>query len=104
MKIILTGPESTGKSTLAKQLAEHYQVDWVAEYARTYIQSLNRLYEEADLAKIAMGQQQRISQKEMKNPPLLFCDTSFLVLKVWAEYKYGRCDEDILKLLKEQQE
>ena len=103
MKIILTGPASTGKSTLAKQLAEHYQVDWVEEYARTYIQTLNRLYEEADLVKIAVGQQQRITEKEMKNPPLLFCDTSFLVIKIWAEYKYERCDEDILKLLQEQE-
>jgi len=103
MKIILTGPESTGKSTLAQQLAEHYQMDWVEEYARTYIQSLNRLYEEADLKKIAEGQHQRISEKEITNPPLLFCDTSFLVVKVWAQYKYGRCDESILKLLEEQQ-
>jgi len=102
MKIILTGPASTGKSTLAQQLAEHYKMDWVEEYARTYIQSLNRLYEEADLKEIAKGQHQRISEKEITNPPLLFCDTSFLVIKVWAEYKYGRCDEHILKLLEEQ--
>ena len=38
IKIVLYGPESTGKSTLAKQLAEYYKTDYVQEYAREYLQ------------------------------------------------------------------
>ncbi|MFK8006949.1 MAG: AAA family ATPase [Saprospiraceae bacterium] len=55
-KIILTGPESTGKSTLARQLAQVYNTVWVPEFARTYLEGLNRPYRGDDLLKIAKGQ------------------------------------------------
>ena len=55
-KIIFTGPESTGKSTLAKKLSQLYNTVWVPEFARTYLEGMNRLYREEDLLKIAQGQ------------------------------------------------
>ena len=55
-KIILTGPESSGKTTLAKQLAERFQTTWVPEFARTYLDNLTRPYREDDLLRIAQGQ------------------------------------------------
>ncbi|MEL6923457.1 MAG: ATP-binding protein [Bacteroidota bacterium] len=103
MKIILTGPESTGKSTLAAQLAQQLEGLWVPEYARTYIQTIDRLYEEADLLRIAQEQQRQIAEKQMENPPFLFCDTSLLVIKIWSEYKYGRCHPWIEQQLKAQE-
>ena len=58
IRIAITGPESTGKSTLARQLAEHYQTTWVPEFARVYLDQLGRPYEEGDLVSIAKGQLQ----------------------------------------------
>lgn len=105
-KIILTGPESSGKTTLAQQLAAHFQMNWLPEYAREYLQHLKRNYEEADLLEIAKGQflQEENAEKkaELKGKSYLICDTSFLVLKIWSTVKYGRCHPFILNHLKKQ--
>lgn len=99
-KIIITGPESTGKTTLAQQLAQHYQTVWVPEYARDYIDQLNRSYEEDDLLEIAKGQVNREDEIAVQhNPDLLICDTSLLVIKVWSQVKYQRCHPWILEQL-----
>ncbi len=55
-KIVVLGPESTGKSTLSQKLAAHYNTVWAPEYAREYIDGLQRPYEQADLLSIAEGQ------------------------------------------------
>lgn len=91
LKIVVTGPESSGKTTLAQALAVHYQVPWVAEYARTYIKQLAQPYQEKDLLAIAQGQVQQEDKQEQTNPRLLICDTSLLVIYVWSHYRYGRC-------------
>ena len=98
-KIILTGPESTGKTTLAQQLAEHFQTVWVPEFARMYIDDLERPYKQEDLLAIAKGQLEMENYLLQYANDYIFCDTSFLVLKVWSEYKYGNCDPWILKQL-----
>lgn len=102
LKIVLTGPESTGKTTLARQLAEHFQVPWVPEYARQYIDQLKRPYEQADLLSIAQTQWEQIQLGETQNPHFLICDTSMLVLKIWSEFKYASCDPWILNALDRQ--
>lgn len=105
-KIILTGPESSGKTTLAQQLAAHFQTEWLPEYAREYLQNLNRDYEEADLYEIAKGQflqeKKAVEKVELAGENRMICDTSFLVLKIWSEVKYGRCHPFILKQLENQ--
>lgn len=96
IKIVLTGPESTGKSTLARALAEHYSTVAVPEYARFYIDQLGGQYEESDLRSIALGQAVLEEDYEKKAAAgLMFCDTSMLVLKVWSVFKYNRCDQFI---------
>ncbi len=101
-KIIITGPESSGKTTLAQQIAQHYQTVWVPEYARDYIDRLNRDYEETDLLQIAQGQVNREDEFAAKyNPGLLICDTSLLVIKIWSQVKYKRCHPWILEQLKQ---
>jgi NadR type nicotinamide-nucleotide adenylyltransferase len=103
-KIAITGPESTGKSWLSEQLANHYQGFWVPEYARAYIDQLDRPYEAIDILAIAKGQLQREEAMAMKartaNSPL-FCDTELLVAKIWSDVKYGKCDSWILNQLEE---
>ncbi len=91
-KIAITGPESTGKSTLARKLAEHYNTIWVPEYARAYIDRLNRPYKQNDLVEITKGQIRNEKELISKANKYLFCDTEMTVLKIWSEYKYGSID------------
>jgi len=100
-KIVLTGPESTGKTTLAQQLADYYQTNWVEEYARTYIDGLNRAYEEADLLEMAKGQLQMEEKGLLTAQDFLFIDTDLITFKIWAKYRYGRCDAWILEQIEE---
>ncbi len=100
-KIVVTGPESTGKTTLAQQLGEYYQTIWVREFAREYLSQLNRDYQESDLLKIAQGQVQKENETAVQANQWLICDTSLEVIKVWSEVKYGRCHPWILKQLRQ---
>lgn len=88
---MIIGPESTGKTTLAKQLADRFGTTWVPEYAREYIDALDRPYKKADLLEIAKVQLEREEQAMSKAKYILFCDTNLWVIKVWSEYKYGSC-------------
>ena len=100
LKIIITGPESSGKTTLAQSLAKHYHTDWVPEYARDYLDRLDRPYQEEDLVIIAQGQIER-EDELAQSTDLLICDTSLLVIKIWSEYRYGRYHPWILEQLAE---
>ena len=97
VKVVITGPESSGKTKLAELLAEHYQAPWVPEYSRDYLLELDRKYREEDLLTIAQGQVAREDEFAQKRPELLLCDTSIVVLKVWSEYVYYRCHPWILQ-------
>jgi NadR type nicotinamide-nucleotide adenylyltransferase len=97
-KIVVTGPESTGKSTLCEQLAAKYQTGWVPEYAREYLLDLKRPYTYDDLLIIAKGQldqEERITAS--LKTPLLFVDTDMYVMKVWCEFVFGKCHNFILE-------
>lgn len=100
-KISITGPESTGKSTLSEALANAYNTVWAPEYARSYLENLDRNYREEDLLAIAKGQLALQEQLEIEANQYLICDTDLLVLKIWSEHKYGRCHPWILKKLAE---
>jgi len=90
-RIAITGPESTGKSDIAKALAEYYQTQWVPEYAREYIDRLERPYRFEDIELIAKGQLEEEERRARMASQYLFCDTEFLVTKVWSEYVFGKC-------------
>lgn len=98
-RIMITGPESTGKSSLARQLAEHYQTAWVPERARSYLEEVGRPYRESDLLAIAREQLALEDQLAREAREFLFCDTGMLVLKVWSEHAYHRCHPFILEQL-----
>ena len=81
-KIVVTGPESTGKSTLVKQLARALDTLWVPEYARQYIDSLNYPYQENDLLEMAKGQIKSEQQYAEKVHQYLICDTDLITFKI----------------------
>jgi NadR type nicotinamide-nucleotide adenylyltransferase len=96
-KIVITGPESTGKSTLCEQLAMHYGTVWVPEYARAYLLQIKRPYNFDDLLVIAKGQlemEDKISNSFSNK--IVFIDTDMYVMKVWCEFVFGRCHSFIL--------
>jgi NadR type nicotinamide-nucleotide adenylyltransferase len=90
-RIAITGPESTGKSRLAKELADYYQTVWVSEYAREYLNKLNRPYNYNDILEIAKKQLENENQLLAKANRFLFCDTDFTVTKIWCNFKYNKC-------------
>lgn len=96
-KIVIIGPESTGKSTLSRQLAGHYREPWVREYAREYIDCLDRPYHYDDLLAIAQGQVKLEDELAKKAARKLFCDTDLRVVKVWSEHKFGQTHDWIKK-------
>ncbi len=95
-RIAITGPESTGKSSLCKQLASHFNDEWVPEVAREYIEKLNRPYDASDILSIAKNQITREEEMAKKANHFLFCDTELIVTKIWSEHKYKKCDPWIL--------
>lgn len=101
-KIIITGPESTGKSTLSKQLALHFKTAWCPEYARAYLLENGTDYNYDDLLTIAKGQ--CIIEDDIVNDAsndLYFIDTDMYVMKVWCEYVFGKCHQFILDQITE---
>lgn len=107
-KIVVIGPESTGKSYLCEQLAAHYQTIWVKEYAREYLLSNGKAYNFDTLLDIAKGQMQTEEKAVSRlmnavnetatasiNKPL-FIDTDLYVMKVWSEFVFNDCNHWIL--------
>ena len=96
IKIALFGPESTGKTTLAKQLAEHFKTAWVPEYARNYLQEKweksGQICDANDMIPIAYGQTKLENVSLSNANKYLFCDTNLLVTKVFSEVYYNFCD------------
>ena len=97
LKVVLYGPESTGKTTLSRQLARHYNSVWVREYAREYLQNKwnneRKTCEPYDLLPIAIGQMALENELAKKTNSVLICDTDLLETKVYSEAYYdGTCD------------
>lgn len=106
-KIVVIGPESTGKSFLCKQLATHYNTLWVPEYAREYLLDNGKDYTLDDLSTIAHGQiksEESIVQGSLSidhtqnqtNHKPVFIDTDLYVIKVWSEFVFNKCENRIL--------
>lgn len=97
IRVVLFGPESTGKTTLSEQLARHYNTVWVPEYARQYLQDKwnneRKTCEPTDLLPIAEGQMDLENKLAKKATEVLICDTDLLETKVYSEaYYLGYCD------------
>jgi len=102
IKVVLFGPESTGKTTLSKQLASYYQTVWVPEYARTYLQykwdTQQKPCEIHDMLPIAKGQITSENQYVRDANKVLICDTDLLETMVYSKVYYNNyCDDLIYK-------
>jgi NadR type nicotinamide-nucleotide adenylyltransferase len=108
-KIVIIGPESTGKSTLCAELAKHFNTLWCPEFAREYLLQNGTHYNVNDLTTIAKGQlakeddftdavnkHWKSSTPKVTNTPVLFIDTDMLVMKVWSEFVFNLVDPFIL--------
>jgi NadR type nicotinamide-nucleotide adenylyltransferase len=98
-RIAIVGPECTGKTQLSMALAAHYRTVWVPEYARHYIGRLERAYVKEDLLKIAKGQVFTEDELALEANSLLICDTNLVVIKIWSDFKYGKTDPEIIRML-----
>ncbi|MFY7652567.1 MAG: AAA family ATPase [Chitinophagaceae bacterium] len=105
-KIVVIGPESTGKSVLCARLAAYYQTVWGVEYARNYLLMHGKNYQFSDLLTIAKGQievEERAIQQASQLMPetnkegLVFLDTNMYVMKVWCEYVFNQCHQFVLE-------
>lgn len=88
LRIVITGPECTGKSTLTSQLAAHYQGEFIPEYAREYIGQLSRPYTYTDVVHIA-GEQVRLAEEKYRSAKeVLFCDTHLEITYIWFRWVF----------------
>ena len=98
-KIVIIGPESTGKSALCAMLADHYNTIWVKEYARAYLLKNGTKYTYENLYEIAQGQialELEARENLTAEQNILIVDTDMYVMKVWSEFVFNKCDNRIL--------
>lgn len=89
LKIAILGPESTGKSTLAKQLAGHFGTNYIPEYSREYLKDFEGKYQINDVVNIALGQQKWIDEAKAGEPQILIADTEMIVNKIWCRFVFN---------------
>ncbi len=98
-----TGPESSGKTTLAEQLSTALTAPLVNEASREYLTELygrkpGSHYQQADLLSIARLQHQREQRALVDKPAFIVCDTDLLVIVIWSEVRYGNVERDLARL------
>ncbi|GAB3227209.1 ATP-binding protein [Algoriphagus aestuariicola] len=100
-RILILGPESTGKSTLAEDLAKHFGEPWVPEFAREYLEKIERPYRYEDLSEIGRGQVASEDLLAEKAERFLFVDTDLRVIHIWSEHRFGKTDPWVLDQMAE---
>lgn len=96
IKIAVVGPESTGKSTMSAYLAAHYNTIWVPEYAREYCEKLTEPPTWQDEINMFHGQIALEAELLPKANKILICDTTFLTVKIWSKYVFGKAPQEVL--------
>jgi len=94
VNILVTGPESTGKSTISQFIADQFNAELIPEYARTYLELNGKDYKPDDLLVIAKDHYQLLQRNQQTE--LRVCDTFLLNIKIWSDVKYGFCDPWIM--------
>ena len=102
IKVVINGPESTGKTTLTKQLAEYFNTEYVPEFARDYLQekwdSKKEVCSKEDLLVIVKEQVNLENKLSSKANKILFLDTNIITTINWSITHFdGYCDPWIIK-------
>jgi NadR type nicotinamide-nucleotide adenylyltransferase len=100
-RIVVYGPESTGKTTLAEKLAAHYQTVWVPEYARGYLDEKGSWVELCDIPKIAEGQMMSEDGQARQANRLLICDTDLITTAIYSRHYFGECPKEVALMANE---
>lgn len=98
LRVSVFGPESTGKSTLTRELASHFQAPYVPEFARDWLEAKQGQVGLADMEVIARAQAASEDSLARQSPGLLFCDTDPLATTLWSEELFGQCPEVVERL------
>lgn len=96
IKIAVVGPESTGKSTMSAYLAKHFNTVWVPEFARDYCAKLTEPPTWQDELNMFYGQLSLEEEVLPQASRLLFCDTTFITVKIWSDYTFGKSPQEVL--------
>lgn len=88
--IVITGAESTGKSTLTEALAAHFNVPFIPEIARDYVEKLTHKYNYSDVEEIARAQIEKFDQLKESEHPYIFIDTWLIITKIWFDVVFNR--------------
>lgn len=100
IKVVLYGPESTGKSSLVEELAKYYDTVYVKEFSRSYAETKakqNLQLSKKDVLPIAIGQMHSENEQLKNANKLLICDTDLLETKVYSEFYYNGFCPDLVK-------
>ena len=98
-RVVITGPESCGKTTLLESVKHLPEVEITEEFARCYLDDIQRPYQYEDILSIALGQIALENDALVSNKKLIIQDTDLLTLKIWCEFKYKKCHSLIKKEL-----
>lgn len=96
-RVVVYGPESTGKTTLAERLAAHYQTVWTPEFARDYLERKGAWVEPQDIPLIAAGQLESEDRLARAANRLLICDTDLLTTTIYSRHYFGSCAEEVVQ-------
>lgn len=100
--IVITGPESTGKTELSKYLSARTGFPWVPELSRSFIENLHRPYTYNDVEEIARLQINEFQEIINKNHPVVFFDTDLIITKVWFDVVYKKCPGWVIESIEKQ--
>lgn len=92
-RVAIVGAESTGKTTLAGQLARYYRTVWAEEYGRVYLDMKNAPCELEDISRIARGHIENEDRLAREADRVLILDTELIITTLWSEYFFGECPE-----------
>ncbi|HET7733997.1 MAG TPA: ATP-binding protein [Paludibacter sp.] len=102
-KIAIIGPESTGKTALAKNLADHFKAPWIPEYAREYVEKLTNHYTYDDICNIAQKQIEQelaFDEPNITGENYIFFDTDLIITKVWFSYCFRKIPDFLTERMK----
>lgn len=100
MKITFTGPESSGKTSLSKAIADHFDAQWFPEHARAYLLDRDGKYKFGHIEQIAINQE--ILRESSEKSGIKIYDTENTVLYIWSTFKYNKCADSVKSLMENQ--